>query len=294
MKKFNNFILEDTSAIGPYIDRTNRKDYLENLSELDCIKMFKLTPMFDTVMSGKELNVTNLIYRGVANINFHGYTKTTNYTYYNLVDPTKIDRYSPYSDNNLYNLYLSNSRKWTKFAKRDNSLICGDYECIIQNRFEEHIYVVIPFDYEISVCPKEDIWYSFNYRNTHKTLNSIFSTIADYIYDSDNKDKIEVHWDRNWETFKTLLNDIADDNKLNFIDRYCEELDLSSSQLQDKSFLEILDILLDPKRNGFKVIKYDGSKNLPIDREIWLDSKSLLIQKDNFEYFIDKVKDFYL
>jgi hypothetical protein len=296
MKKFNNFILEDTSAIGPFMNRSNRKDYLENLSELDCIKMFKLTTMFDTVMSGKELEVTNLIYRGVANKNFHNYTKTTNYTYYNLVDPTKIDRYSPYSDNNLYNLYLSNSRKWTKFAKRDNSLICGDYECIIQDRDEENVCVVIPFDYDISVCPREDIWYSFNYRNTHKTLNAIFANIDRYIrykkkFDNDKND---VHWDRNWETFKTLINDLGYQDKVDFIEKYCAELGLSVTSLQEKSFLEILDILLDPKRNGFKVMKYDGSKNLPNNREIWLDSKSLLIQKDSFEYFIDKVKDFYL
>jgi hypothetical protein len=253
--------------------------------------MFKLTTMFDTVISGKDINATNLIYRGVANRNFHDYTTTTNYTTYNLVDPTKIDRYSPYSDNNLYNLFLSNSRKWTKFAKRDNSLICGDYECIIQDRFEENVYVVIPFDYEISVCPKEDIWCSFNYYNTHKTINDIFNSIAIYIKFDDND---EIPWDKNWETFKKLLNGITEEDKLDFIDRYCAELGLSLSYLQDKSFLEILDILLDPKRNGFKVMKYDGSRDLPNNREIWLDSKSLLIKRENFNDFIYKVKDFYL
>jgi hypothetical protein len=282
MKKFNNFLLEDN-------DRTNRTDYLENLSELDCIKMFKLTTMFDTVMSGKDINETNLIYRGVANVNLHAYITTTNYTTYNLVDPTKIDRYSPYSDNNLYNLFLSNSIKWTKFAKRDNSLICGDYECI-QHRREQNVFVVIPFDYEISVCPKKDIWDSFNYDNTFNTLDDIFDTIYYSMKDINKKDG----WDKNWETFKTLLNEIDNDDKLKFIKNYCAELGLSSSYLQDKSFLEILDILLDPKRNGFKVMKYDGSRDLPNNREIWLDSKSLLIKKKNFNDFINKVKDFYL
>lgn len=281
MKKFNNFLLENN-------DRTNRTDYLENLSELDCIKLFKLTTMFNTVMSGKELNEQNLIYRGVANNNLHNYTSTTNYTTYNLVDPTKIDRYSPYSDNNLYNLFLSNSRKWTKFAKRDNSLICGDYECIMQYRDERNVYVVIPFDYEISVCPKKDIWFSFNYENTDNTLEDFFDTIAYYINTEDD------NWDKNWEKFKTLLNEINEDNKFDFINKYCVQLGLSLSYLQDKSFLEILDILLDPKRNGFKVIKYDGSKELPNNREIWLDSKSLLIRRVIFNDFIYKVKDFYL
>jgi hypothetical protein len=284
MKKYNNFLLEN-------IDRTNRKDYVENLSELDCIKMFKLTPMFDTVMAGKKLNETNLIYRGVVNTNYHDYTKTTNYTNFNLVDPTKIDRYSPFADNNLYNLYLSNSIKWVNYAKRDNSLICGDYECIIRYREEENVYVVIPFDYEISVCPRQDIWYSFNYYNTHKTLNGIFDSVYDSVYNiiAD----IPNDWDKNWETFKTLLNGISNDDKLNFINNYCSELK-EKDKLKDKSFLEILDILLDPKRNGFKVMKYDGSKSLPNNREIWLDSKSLLIERDSFDYFIDKVKDFYL
>jgi hypothetical protein len=280
MKRYNNFLLED-------IDRTNRKDYLENLSELDCIKMFKLTTMFDTIMSGKDIYGTNLIYRGVANTNLNNYTSTTNYTTYNLVDPTKIDRYSPYSDSNLYNLFLSNSRKWTKFAKRDNSLICGDYECIMQYREERNVYVVIPFDYEISVCPKKDIWFSFNYENTDNTLEDFFDTIAHYLIGSNN-------YDKNWETFKTLLNGITEDNKLDFIEKYCAQLGLSSSYLQDKSFLEILDILLDPKRNGFKIMKYDGSRELPNNREIWLDSKSLLIKRVNFNDFIYKVKDFYL
>jgi hypothetical protein len=251
--------------------------------------MFKLTTMFDTVMSGKDINETNLIYRGVANVNLHAYITTTNYTTYNLVDPTKIDRYSPYSDNNLYNLFLSNSIKWTKFAKRDNSLICGDYECI-QHRREQNVFVVIPFDYEISVCPKKDIWDSFNYDNTFNTLDDIFDTIYYSMKDINKKDG----WDKNWETFKTLLNEIDNDDKLKFIKNYCAELGLSSSYLQDKSFLEILDILLDPKRNGFKVMKYDGSRDLPNNREIWLDSKSLLIKKKNFNDFINKVKDFYL
>jgi hypothetical protein len=243
--------------------------------------MFKLTTMFDTVMSGKDINETNLIYRGVANINLHNYTRTTDYTTYNLVDPTKIDRYSPYSSNNLYNLFLSNSKKWTKYAKRDNSLICGDYECM-QIRRENSVFIVIPFDYEISVCPAGDIWESFN--NNWESLDCIFNTIVYYI----NK-KINVIDDKNWETFKTLLNNIDNDDKLDFIKKY--ELDLS---LQNKSFLEILDILLDPKRNGFKVINYDGSKDLPNNREIWLDSKSLLIKKNIFNDFIYKVKNFYL
>lgn len=274
MKKYYNFLLENNN-------------YIKKISLEDAIIFFKLTPMYETVVEkGIIPKKENLFYRIINE-------DENKYKNYNLVDPDSITRFSPYSNNNLYNLVISNLKNWTKFPKRDNSLIGGNYKDMETRSFEydyNKMMIVIPYDYEIGVCPKEDIWYSF--KTLDSSLNYFFSIIEIKL----KKFNIKVN-DENWNKFKKNLiefDNIRNNFNFNF------NINPNYNYIYEKwrkfeiTTLELIEKLLDPDLNDFKVINFDGSKDLgKTPKEMWCDSKSLLIDENAWNYFIKNVKNYY-
>jgi len=131
MKKYSNFILESKNS-------NDSDNYIKNITLDDAIKLFKLTPLYETYkkIGVKELlkeENNRLIYRVVKDLVYVGEDSdevNNDYDNYCIVEPDSITRRSPYSATNMYNLLFSNLPSWNDLPKRDNSLICGDFVCV--------------------------------------------------------------------------------------------------------------------------------------------------------------------
>jgi hypothetical protein len=245
--------------------------------------------MYKTIIKTKSIpESSNLIYRLVKSEYYNDLKIVTNvYSEYNIVDPKTINRVSPYAINNLYNLCLSNLPSWEKFPKRNKSLIGGDYNVINSRcKYDAKIMIVIPLEESIAVCPNGDIWDSFKYIDDY--LDEFFDTLSDHIRYYLKK-PID---DKNWDNFSSILDEY--DKVRNPYDEYRNYLNtnidiISKWETKEISTLEILNAILDPTTNNFKIINYNGSVKIDPNREMWTDSKSLLIEKSNFVGFIEKI-----
>ena len=291
MKTFKNFLLLESN------------DYIKNIQFDDAIKLVKLSPMFDTIMKQDDINTNNLFLRIVSKGYKNGDELESNiYTNYTVIDPQNITRVSPNTSYNAYNLLLSNLPSWDKFPKRDNSLIGGDIESIMQRKHSvENVMVVIPFGGDVGVCSKRDIWLSFNKsigKDINWFINQHFMEYIDQVMDFQNQP------DRDMEVFKKLLEDF--DNKRNpHEDRNIFAATQTRDTILDKelgkkwydkeiSSFDMLNTLLNPYKNGFTIIEdYDASKKLPTEKELWCDSKSLLIRYDEIDDFFKAVREYY-
>jgi len=277
MKNYDNFLLENNN-------------YVKAIELSEVVKLFKLTPMFETMMKGINLDFDNLIYRNV-HPNFHD-----GYKDYNIIDPSKITRKSAWSLNNIYNLFFSNSENWNEYPKRDNSLICADYDGISE-RYRHNMYIVVPFERDIAVSPRRDIWISF-YKNIVDDLGHFFKKFGNTV------ENVTILDDNDWEKFKIQLERYDEKRSNNYYnnDFFSENIKQFNDDNKDMvekwknnniTTLELLDFIFDPKRNEFKLLDYDGSTKLPNLSEIWLDSKSLLIKEHEFPKFIAECQKVY-
>ena len=277
MKNYINYILE------------KKLEYLQNLELDECMKLFKTLPLYDKMMT-TDITKLTLIYRQVIYNNQFG----NKYTDMNIVDPKTIKRISPNASSNLYNLFFSNSERWCEYPKRNKSLICGDSVAVNRRlTYKRSQMVVIPLEsVKIGVCSDNDIWSSFN--TISDFVDDFFYSLKEnYFYLSRNN-----FTDNNWSKFKKELieydklrsgvNEILSNPSPHFSvnDNGPEKMILSKKIMMkwknnEISTLELLNMLFDPDKNNFKILDYDGT-NLPSNREVWTDSKSLLIEKDYF------------
>jgi hypothetical protein len=196
-----------------------------------------------------------------------------------FVQPSKFNRVSA-NTNNIYTLILDNANLWAKYPKRSKSIICSTDPSRADSY--GHLYIVFPKDgYKFGVCPKSDIWESFG-----KTIGYA------QVFNSD---------------FARYVREMGIDFKDNTIEDLkfmCKQLDLAIKNDPDAldydsfewkrnyagDFMKLLEMLLNPNKNGFKVS--NNIKDLPHSgsHEVWTDSDCYLMSEtwlhDNEDAFI--------
>jgi len=247
----------------------NSKNYIENINEEQFFKLMK----------NYKVNVRFPIYRMIKS-QYKIYNNF--YSDINIVNPRIIDRVAPYSESNLHNLYLSNAETWSNFPKRNKSLIGGDHD--ISSRSGK-VMVVIPLeDRKIAVAP-DDIWVSFKY---------LFGNINNFFKKIKTLKGIET-----WEELdKYIKTDDLKDKDFNFIIRLHVNSDFEYKQQYLNGFisrLEFFNLLFSPELNGFKLYDYSKLRYTSANkfyREIWTDSKSVLIDVELYNVLINKLQKF--
>lgn len=207
------------------------------------------------------------------------------------VDPTLIKR-SSRDNQDYYNLILDNAPNWRNYPKRSQSLICTTQKSNAKTYGE--VFFVIPFDNPtIGVCPQFDLWWSFP-RLKHVGIRNLedLETFLEHI---------------NYLCFGGLGSALQlDDSSYNSLVRDLERINQKKEILKkkrdewfylslkpafnnylesDKSLLEWLMELLDPDKNGFKIV--NDPRNIPLEVEAWTDSKAILVHEN-----IEKSKEY--
>ncbi len=260
MKKYNNFILEN--------------NYITSISQEKSMEILKSLPYYDNLINGN----TTLIYRKVKrkinhNKNINDYNN--NYLDFNIVDPKNIERISPYAESNLYNLLFSNLENWSKYPKRNKSLICGDF-ADVEYRAGDKLMLVFPLEPKLAVCPVDDIWDSF-YPSITCNLSDFFQELYNITnFDDINYDNLLIQLKNFDEARSSTNSDVT-------FKRYIKNKDLCDRwSRKEISTVELLNIIFDPDKNNFEIINYDGL-NIPYNREVWTDSKCLLIEPRKYK-----------
>ena len=270
-----------------YLNFINEK-YIEELSIDEFDKLFKTSPLYNKMITTDEKDLT-LIYREVKGNDYRG-DFNNYYGFYNVLDPKEIERVSPNTKNNLYNLFFSNSERWSEYPKRNKSLICGDSVAVDRRGCNPHNkMIVIPLEHiKIGVCSDDDIWSSFyeSIKNTSYISGFFHSLKYDYYRTTGFVDDID---DKNWDNLVNDLNKFDKNRKIDVIlsikDMIKDDVLSDKWSKKEISTMELLDEIFDPKKNDFSLIDYDGT-NLPSSREVWTDSKCLLVRNDVFFNFL--------
>lgn len=100
----------------------------------------------------------------------------------------------------------------------------------------------------------------------------------------------------NYNSFKNEYNNLIgseeiDSNMYNEVHKMYELDNIRSAWLHDKDkYNEPIDMLLDamnPDKNGFKIIKYNGDNRAFQENEIWTQDECLLVKYDKYLELVD-------
>jgi len=244
------------------------------------------------------------IYRGVMKTSIRGNT--------GIVDPSKSTRKSAYTSN-YYTLIMSETEKWSKYPARSKSIVASSGINKASGYADTgKLFFVLPHNNaKIAVASGEDIWNSFKhvFGNIQYPLGG-FNDLLDIL-------------------FRRVGIKNSPDNTLNELKNSCEVLDKEISRLEeiigeklssktsDKYgvLLNVMDYVIlwsitfgkmykgstydmllrifDPQKAGIKLVK--SGQSIPNNREVWTDSKCLLIDFDEYEndeLFMEYIKSF--
>lgn len=196
---------------------------------------------------------------------------------YVLVDPTKFsERESPNAINNYYNLLLSNLPSWSKYPKRNKSIVAST-----NSKYASHygdLYFVLPVDNtKMGLCPENDLWMSFGKSGVPilDDLNRILTNVVG--------DRID-----NWRELKEALMQAYFDETEDF--NYVQDLfeqhgcDVKIQPGKEiNNWLDLVENILEPDRNGFDLINI--RKSYPLNKEVWFDSPCILVREDEYDEF---------
>jgi hypothetical protein len=201
------------------------------------------------------------------------------YLYFN---PTMETRKSK-NTFNYYTLLFDNSPYIGDFPKRSKSLICTS-SCKTAWCYTDHgnPYRVIPFDNaKIAICPADDFWSSFESINKLRKFRSMpgmdLSDFNRELRDSYHEIFDEYLCENDFDILKSQLNKLLE--YLNSKD----ESQLSTQPLTDVKTIDDIFQLLNPYKNNHTLIDYNEYKkqngfNIFVNKEIWIDSKCLLVE----------------
>lgn len=185
--------------------------------------------------------------------------------------PGKEFRKSAHTSN-YYTLFINNHPLWKNYPKRQ--IICsgGSGERAF-NHFARSTYFVFPIDgSKIGICPDDDIWSSFNYQirkyfNRSDVSNLIeFNEVLDYYGFSDDS----------WSELKKQLQN--------------EEISIKNGKSMNA--MKLLEEVLNPDKNGFKVETTSNFSLRPNDNlEVWLDSECILVHSYKGEILEELFRD---
>lgn len=109
------------------------------------------------MLPDEVFNSKHIMFRGYRALNVD----------YIFMQPSKHDRLSAWTSN-YYTLWIDNRPEWSDFPKRSKSLVCSKSQ-YRADLYGDHpggaTYAVLPCNEysKIGVCPKVDIWESFDY-----------------------------------------------------------------------------------------------------------------------------------
>ena len=217
------------------------------------------------------------IYRGI---------RTTDL--YFSIDPKSGKPRKSANTRNYYTLINDNSPEWKPYPKRSRSIICSTDADGVGGYGNP--YAVFPYDgAKIGVCPKRDYWVSFlktlgeytSLDEFNNILYKLINTKANIYGFNDSSYKNIV------DSFKTFDMFMKDSPKLleSIKNDYVMFKDYDPEKI---TFLEYVQKLLSPKPNVFK-LKKSGDK-LPKEREVWTDSKSVLVADVAVEDILDELQ----
>ncbi len=199
---------------------------------------------------------------------------------YGLIQPSKYERTSA-NTSNYYTLLMDNSPKWKNYPKRSQSIICGNTKSAA---YPPNIFIVFPVDNsKIGVCPRYDLWDSFQdtYKRERSSVDmSMFNEGLEEILRVYAKRSTDISWSALHKLIKLTDSEIAKEgtSKLRSLDYNS----LAKIMLSNKMNLsEVLDYIIDPVANNFKLIT--NTDKLPVNRirECWTDGDSIIISTDN-------------
>ena len=220
-----------------------------------------------------------LVYRGIESINM----ETAWFT-----DPSKSERKSR-NTSNFYTLWIDNSKKWSTYPKRSKSLICSTSLSTASEFGDGDSFMVIPFDgAKIGVCPSYDMWDCFYNELTKLSLYTL-PEFNMYIWNaiSTITQHLNVSKDEMTKDIKTLKKWLTDADKI--ISKQPREAkkrlsdggwddDVFESIIRFGNLTKIMDMVLDPQTNGFKVMPFKNFEHASFpNKEVWTDSPCILI-----------------
>ena len=211
-----------------------------------------------------------------------------------FTDPTKGKLRKSRDIPNYYTLLFDNLPAWKLYPKRSKSLICTSN--LNDARGFGVVYVVFPYNNaKIGVCPSSDIWsvfqkylHSLSFFATH--LKNLLKDFLDYIPDDNS-------WNSLQKDFKKVEKIIKDkeytDDEIQDIQYEKIYGDVFKTWvrriLKGEKFTDVFNDILDPKKNYFKIIKV-GDK-LPPLKEVWTDSKCVLILESEIDDFMEQYNE---
>lgn len=186
--------------------------------------------------------------------------------------------------NNYYTEILDNSPDWRDYPKRSKSFICSMFaektEEMVSNK---NMYVVLPIGNPVfGVCPKIDIWYSFNL--------TPFGFYTLFVFNASIKELMNILLGNDNDTYENILEMCSVLDKTTI-----KENDISSNSFKLYEYLKdgynslkSLQELLSPTRNNFSKYKFSSLSKIN-DKEVWFSGPAYFIRKNALEKLIKEI-----
>jgi len=220
---------------------------------------------------------------------------------FGYIDPSNFKRKSAHTKN-YYTLIIDNSEKWSEYPDRSKGIVCSTGQSAASNYGD--VYLVIPEGSpKVGIAPARDIWFSFD-RKLREIGLSTLSVLNDVIHDLSLVILNESPPEKNYRKFKEFIQKLerAGEEKGEF-EHIAKNNTSKSSETymktagsfcrayldQDKPLFQFLEYILDPNENAFEVKKYTNPFEVDKNREVWMSSPALLIRKDKWDEFFQKV-----
>jgi hypothetical protein len=215
-----------------------------------------------------------------------------------IINTTDHFRKSAYTETGYYNLWIDNHEDWKKYPKRSKSIIATTNS---KEAWEYgNSYRLFPLgkieDLKIGICPKPDMWDSFQIERQKITSYGV-SSISSVMSEVDRYYRLlKINDQFKPKNYEDLIDIISEINKKKFKLKlggdYFELLEYSI-----KNNIPLLDVyrnLLSPTLNDFRLItNYNDLQQKNIynkSHEIWLETRCLAIKESAMQdYEIDKL-----
>jgi hypothetical protein len=196
-----------------------------------------------------------------------------------------VNRKSAGLTSNVYTtLFSEHLKSWSKYPKRNKSII-GATDIKIAKSYAEMIYVVIPKNgAKIGVCSDADLWTSFpaGFESLYKTqplVNIVKNNASSFPSIDDNLTlSYKLYSGDHLADLERKLNDLVKRSGLTI-----EEI----LQLKSDTGLTLyhtLNSCLSPESNGFSLV--NSVKDIEYGKEVWTDDDCLLINTRDLENII--------
>jgi hypothetical protein len=183
---------------------------------------------------------------------------------------------------NFMNQYFSYSKKWKNYPKRNNSwIMSSSYKYAYEYVYSEDktMYYCFPKNNsKIGICPREDMWFSFEKISTL----DIFGKIIEHNYKKYINYTIPEYTSNN---VFDIIKKVIDFNNINNVIATSTSTSILIPRPFPKTFNEFEE-MFSPQNNGFTVTS-PSLYQQPNNRECWSDSEMLFIKISQIDEWID-------